>query len=346
MNRLALVVGLAGAVMFGFVRRLFKGPKHPRWSLQFELFAEGIRHYMLLHERYVTSGGRDKGGLATAKVPRSIAAHVAFAKTTFAGLPSEMHTPHGWDPSQPTVLYFHGGGYVSCSPGTHRELIARIAHASGARCIAPDYRLAPEAPFPAAIEDALRCYRELLASGTRPEQVFLAGDSAGGGLCLAALQRLRAGGESLPRAALLLSPWVDLEASAPSIQSNARFDYLRHGLLTHAAAQYCAGHPLRDGLISPLHADLEGLPPLLVQSGSAELFLAENEQFVARARAAGVAVTHEIEDGMVHVFQLFAGFFPEPRPAIESLGRFVRAHAQPAAQPEREPAPLAMPVSA
>ena len=143
------------------------------------------------------------------------------------------------------MLYLHGGGYVSCSPGAHRELIARIAHASGARCVTRDYRLAPEAPFPAAIEDALRCYDELLASGVRPEQLFLAGDSAGGGLCLAMLQRLRANGQPLPRAALLLSPWVDLEASSATIQSNADFDYLRHELLVHAAGQYGGSHPLR-----------------------------------------------------------------------------------------------------
>lgn len=326
-KRLSLVLGMIGTVIAAALRRIFAGPKHPQWSFRTELFLEGARYYMRRHAEHVRGGGSVKAGSAAVPIPRAVARKVAHAFGELAGLPAEIHTPRDWDPSQPTLLYLHGGGYVACSPGTHRELIARIALATGARCYAPEYRLAPEHPFPGAIDDAVACYRALLAAGVRPEQLFVSGDSAGGGLSLALMQRLREAGEALPRAAVLLSPWVDLEAGGATFHSNAGFDYLLHELVDGAAVQYANGHDRRHPLISPIHADLAGFPPLLVQSGSAELFFAENELFVERARAAGVPVVHEIEHGMVHVFQLFAGFLPECRPALRSIGGFVREHA-------------------
>jgi acetyl esterase/lipase len=199
--------------------------------------------------------------------------------------------------------------------------------ASGARAIAVDYRKAPEFPFPAPVDDAEAAYRALLDSGVSPDTVFVGGDSAGGGLTLALLQRIKAAGLPMPRAALLLSPWVDLECGGASIAQNARYDYLPVPGLAWGAEQYLQGTDRRHPQASAVHADLSGLPPLLIQTGSAELFLTENEILAERARASGVAVTHEVEEGMVHVFQAFASFVPEVNAAIERIGAFVRAHA-------------------
>jgi acetyl esterase/lipase len=199
--------------------------------------------------------------------------------------------------------------------------------ASGARAIAVEYHKAPEFPFPVPVDDAEAAYRALLGSRVSPETLFVAGDSAGGGLTLALLQRIKAAELPMPRAAILLSPWVDLECGGASIAQNARYDYLPVPGLAWGAQQYLQGTDRRNPQASAVHADLKGLPPLLIQTGGAELFLSENQLLAERARAAGVEVTHEIDEGMVHVFQAFASFAPEVNGAIERIGVFVRARA-------------------
>jgi acetyl esterase/lipase len=202
-----------------------------------------------------------------------------------------------------------------------------MALASGARCIAPDYRLAPEHPFPAALDDALAVYRALLGAESSPDRLFLGGDSAGGGLALATMLQLRDAGEPLPRAAVLLSPWVDLSLSAEELAGLGPYDYLNAKMLLDAAPKYAGTHPLSHPLVSPLYADLHGLPPLLVQTGEWELFCQQNQRFVDRARSHGVRVQHEIEPGMLHVFPAFARLLPQGRAALRSLGQYVRSFA-------------------
>jgi epsilon-lactone hydrolase len=219
---------------------------------------------------------------------------------------------------------------VVCSPATHRDLVSRIAVASAARAVALDYRKAPEYPFPAPIDDAEAAYRALIESGTPAEQIFVGGDSAGGGLALALLQRAREHGLPMPKGAVLLSPWVDLECAGESIAENARFDYLPVPGLPWGADNYLQGTDKRHPHASAVYADLTGLPPLLIQTGSAELFLSENQVLAERARAAGLDVTHEIDEGMIHVYQAFATFVPECGRAIERIGAFIRRHAAPA----------------
>jgi acetyl esterase/lipase len=187
-----------------------------------------------------------------------------------------------------------------------------------------DYRKAPEHPYPAAIDDAFAAYGALLAEGVAPSSILLGGDSAGGGLALALLQRLRDAGLPQPRAAILLSPWVDLTARGGTIDANERYDYLSGEMLVWGAATYLAGADANGPLASPIYADLRGLPPLLVQTGGGEIFLDQNLAFVARARAAGVPVSHEVSDGMVHVFQAFAGF-PAASQALASIAAFVKS---------------------
>ena len=334
-------VGVVPRTRFGFAllvlrvfftvlfRRLFRGPKHADWDLRFEVVVEIARTLMRRGFDAAVGSGRLAGGRGmTAAIPEALRARLRHELTTHAGLPTEIHTPEGWTPGGPTLLYLHGGGYVTCSPRTHRALISRIATETGARCIAVEYRKAPAYPFPMPVDDALLAYRELLAAGVAPQTLFVAGDSAGGGLTLALLQRLRAEGDPLPRGAILLSPWVDLEGAGASVRENAAFDYLTDEMLAYGAAAYVSGGDRRDPLVSAVHADLRGLPPLLVQTGGAELFLSENEKLVARAREQGVEVVHEVEPGMVHVYQAFAQFVPgAANRAFAGIGRFVRDRA-------------------
>jgi len=339
MNAALLVFMAMMTVLWVAIRRLFRGPLHPGWSYRYEVIAEILRkandHGLSL------SIAQMRGMMLEARLHPLVSRTVRHERTTFAGMPAEVFTVEGWTESNPTILYFHGGGYVVCSPSTHRDLVSRIAMASGARAIAVAYRKAPEFPFPAPIDDAEAAYRALLESGTAPDNVFLGGDSAGGGLTLALLQRIKDGGLPMPRAGVLLSPWVDLECGGASIAENARYDYLPAHGLAWGAGQYLQGTDPRHPHVSAIHADLAGLPPLLIQTGGAELFLSENAALAERARAAGVDVTHEVEPGMVHVFQAFASFVPEVNAAIERVGAFIRSRAAgataPAVAPPHEP---------
>jgi acetyl esterase/lipase len=325
MNALIFVLTTMLTVLWIAIRRIFRGPLHPGWSYRYEALAEILRKANA--QGLSMPVERMRRSMLPARLHPRIARAVTHTRSTFAELPAETFTPTGWTPADPTILYMHGGGYVVCSPATHRDLISRIAVASGARTIAIDYRKAPEHPFPAPIDDAEAAYRALIQSGTAAEQIFVGGDSAGGGLALALLQRVRERGLPMPKGAILLSPWVDLECGGESIQKNARFDYLPVPGLAPFAAHYLQGADKLHPHASAVHAELAGLPPLLIQTGSAELFLSENQALAERARAAGVDVTHEIDEGMIHVYQAFTTFIPECGGAIERIGAFVRRHA-------------------
>jgi len=222
------------------------------------------------------------------------------------------------------LLYLHGGGYVIGSINTHRELVARIARAAGVRGLALDYRLAPEHPFPAAVEDATAAYAWLLERGYAPEKVVIAGDSAGGGLTLATLVSARDRGLPMPAAAVCLSPWVDLEGIGESMTERADLDPLvQREALRRMASLYLAGADPRTPLAAPLYADLRGLPPLLIQVGTWETLYDDATRIAERARAAGVPVVLEPWEEMIHVWQLFSNV-PEAREATERIGGFIR----------------------
>lgn len=224
------------------------------------------------------------------------------------------------------LLYFHGGGYILGSVHSHRDLIARLSAASGARALALDYRRAPEHPFPAPVEDAVAAYRWMLDQGLRPENVALAGDSAGGGLVAAALVALRDRGAPLPAAGVLLSPWVDMEAQGDSMKTRADVDpMVQRELVLGMAETYLGGGDPRDPLAAPLHADLSGLPPLLIQVGDHETLLDDATRLAKAARGAGVSVELEPWERMVHVWQIFAKELPEGRLAIERIAAFLGA---------------------
>lgn len=228
-----------------------------------------------------------------------------------------------------TVFYCHGGGYYFCSPASHRPLVFGLAARSGARTFSLDYRLAPEHPFPAALDDALAAYRALLAEGTPPDSIVVAGDSAGGGLALATLVALRDAGDPLPAAGVLFSPWTDLAATGSTIETNDGLDPMFCGAAIGRAARFYVGetdptHPY----LSPLYADLSGLPPLLIQASSTEVLLDDARRVAERARAADVEVELEIWPKMPHVWHLWTPFVPEARQALERAAQFVRLHAR------------------
>lgn len=222
------------------------------------------------------------------------------------------------------ILYFHGGGYATGSIATHRDLACRLSAVSGVRVLLVDYRLAPEHPFPAAVADGTAVYHYVLQNGFTPEQIILGGDSAGGGLALALLLALRDGGQALPAAAFALSPWVDLALTGESLHSNAANDpVLTMAQLQEFAGWYLGNTDPHTPLASPLYADLKGLPPLLIQVGTAEILLDDARRLAAQAEAAGVPVTLDEWPEMIHGWQGFAAFLPEAFEALERMGTFV-----------------------
>jgi monoterpene epsilon-lactone hydrolase len=240
------------------------------------------------------------------------------------GVPAEWIRPERAGAG--ALVYFHGGGYVMGSIATHRLLLAGLATVAEIPVLAVDYRLAPEHPHPAAVEDAVRAYRWVLAQGADPGTVVLGGDSAGGGLTVAALLALRDAGEGTPAGGVCISPWTDLTLGGDTHRTKAESDPLvTRRILEMGADAYLAGAPATTPTASPLFGDLAGLPPLLVQVGSEEVLLDDARGLVERARDAGVDATLEVWDEMFHVWHAFAMLLPEGQQAIDRIGRWVRA---------------------
>ncbi|TBW54322.1 alpha/beta hydrolase [Marinobacter halodurans] len=246
---------------------------------------------------------------------------VRFEPSIIDGVPYNIVTC-GPDEGESAMLYLHGGAFTIGSPDTHRGLTGHLAKATGATLYVPDYRLAPEHVYPAALEDALTLYRHLLSQGYTPGRISIAGDSAGGGLTLALAVRLKQDKLPLPGALVMLSPWVDLthgEVHTPDVEP-----VLQLGWIKAAAEDYRGDLPLDDPRISPVNADLSGLPPMLIQVGSQEILLNDARRLAARAREAGVDVTLQEFDRLWHVFQIHAGPLEAANRAIEQIARFLR----------------------
>jgi acetyl esterase/lipase len=252
-----------------------------------------------------------------------VEAEFVFDEMRLGGVPA-LHCQSG--PAHAgALIYLHGGAFVSGSAHGYRGLAANIGKAAGLVTFALDYRLAPEHPFPAAIEDVLAAYRALLDSGMKAERIAFAGDSAGGGLALSSLLKIRNEGLPPPAAGYLLSPWADMTCTVETMASKAEEDpALDQAGLQVAASQYLSGTPADDPLASPAHADLSGLPPLLVQVGSAEILLGDALAIAARAGCGGTHVQLEVWPEMVHVWQAFAFMLDEGQSAIDAAGRFLR----------------------
>lgn len=254
-----------------------------------------------------------------------VAPDLTFTADNLAGLPTlRIASPGAAEDA--ALLYLHGGAYVAGSAQGYRGLAGEMARAAGVTGYAVDYRLAPEAPFPAAVNDAVAAYQALLSRGFAANRIVLAGDSAGGGLVAAALVALRDAGTALPAAAVLVSPWADLTGTAATLVSKAAADPSLTPKGLHAGARHYLGtasatHPLA----SPVFADFTGLPPLLIQVGSAEILLDDAVRLAGAAGAANVAVRLEIWPDMVHVWHAFGFMLEEGRRAIAGAGDFLRA---------------------
>lgn len=249
---------------------------------------------------------------------------VEVGKDEIGGVPAEIVTPsaHGAG----TLLYLHGGGYAIGSPASHRHLVGALAAASRTRAFALDYRRAPENPFPAAVDDALAGYRGLLGAGTAPGSIVIGGDSAGGGLTAAALLAIRDAGLALPAAGVLISPWTDLTNESESYRTHADRDPLVFQEdIDRWRDAYLAGADPRTPLASPLHADLSGLPPLLIHVGSEEVLLDDSRKLAERCEAAGVEADLEIWPGMIHVWHWFGDYLDEAGSAVRRIGEFMGA---------------------
>jgi epsilon-lactone hydrolase len=223
------------------------------------------------------------------------------------------------------ILYFHGGMYLVGSPKAHRQHVVKFVKGCNMKALVFDYRLAPENPFPAALDDAMQAYDYLLATGYEPADIVFAGDSAGGGLCLATLLATKEKCLPLPAAAAVLSPWTDLMLTGKSYQSNKKKCFSPEGCAEHASQMYAGSNDRSDPLISPLYGNLQGLPPLHISAGGNEILLDDSISFAQKARDAGVEVMLRIDRGMCHCYPVFGDLFRESKLALAEICQFLKS---------------------
>jgi monoterpene epsilon-lactone hydrolase len=260
------------------------------------------------------------------KLVGKIPLHVRVDALKIGDAYTEWIVPPNAD-EQHVILYFHGGGYVSGSVAIHKLLCTSLAQATGVRILLPEYRLAPENPFPAALDDAVTAYHWLLAQGFEPTNIIIAGDSAGGGLALATSLSLRDVGKVLPAAVVCISPWTDLKLTGNTYLTKAKADpILITKALRYWALNYTDEDNLFNPLVSPVYADFHDFPPLLIQVGSEEILLDDAVAVAKKAKSAGVDVTLKIWPGMWHVWHATGTWLPESREALEEIGQFVRGY--------------------
>ena len=253
------------------------------------------------------------------------ARRVGVEKTQVCGLDAEWLTPEKAIKNK-VLLYLHGGAYVLGSCASHRHLISYLARAGEIEALVPEYRLAPEHRFPAAINDCVAVYEYLLADGYAGKDIVIAGDSAGGGLSVATLLALRDKGVEMPAAAVLMSPWLDLSASGDSHRTRDGADpWFNAADIPVVARYYCEADQVRDPLVSPVYAEMSGMPPIHIQVGDDEILLSDATRLVDNVRAAGGVADIDVWNEMWHVFQAFLLVMPESREAIDRLGAYIRS---------------------
>jgi epsilon-lactone hydrolase len=256
--------------------------------------------------------------------PAMLPKGIEFQEIEIGGITAEWLIPVSRS-TDAVIVHLHGGGYVSGSPELHRMLTSQLSKCLGARVLVPNYRLAPEYPFPAALDDSLAVYHSLVSEGHDPAGIVLSGDSAGGGLALATVMCLRDAGEPLPAAVVCMSPWTDLELKNPSCTEKADDEALLTVPVLEAwALEYAGGAGLGDPLLSPVNGNYSGFPPMLIQVGSEELLLDDARLVARKAEAAGVRVELRIWEGLWHVWQVLGSLVPENEATFAEIGGFLR----------------------
>jgi len=263
----------------------------------------------------------EKGATRYAKIPKEI----TIKEQVIEGIKSEWLIPDGANPEK-LILYVHGGGYVSGSCSDHRAFVSKFAKNTGVTILVYEYRLAPENPFPAAVDDSIKVYQWILASGFKPENILIAGESAGGGLCLAILLALKEQSIALPVAAVAISPWTDLTCSSESYKTKNKMSLAPLNSWTVFSKYYVGENQATNPLISPLFGDLKGLPPILINSGVDDELFEDGEKFYLKAKRAGVDINFRAGIGMVHCYPLLAPFFREATQSMDEIVGFVRQH--------------------
>lgn len=291
-------------------------------SIQAILFNWGMRATFrskpihLLDEKVLRDG---VDAMAPKHPPKGVTREIVAAPVN-----GEWHRAEDGDAGR-TILYLHGGGYVFGSPRSHSALTYALAKEARAEVFSLDYRMASEHPFPAAVDDAVAAYEWLLAQGRDPERMSVGGDSAGGGLTLALLVSIKARGLPMPACAFLFSPWTDLAATGASLDTNEKTDAMFKKVhIVEGAKRYLAAADPKAPLASPLYADLEGLPPVLIFASRSEILRDDSTRLKEKLDGAGVQATLIMEKGLIHVWPIFAGRFPEAMKAIRNTAAFIR----------------------
>ncbi|HLK35552.1 MAG TPA: alpha/beta hydrolase fold domain-containing protein [Polyangiaceae bacterium] len=306
--------------------RLRRGPLRPGWSFLLECAVRFLRRGTARVEAWPPQ--RLRAAMEARRPPQPMARRCERRAELVGGVDGEWFIPPG-APADAALIYVHGGSFVAGSSRTYADAIARLALAAGLATFAPNYRLAPEHPYPAGALDVLAVFRALVEGGTAAARIGLAGESAGGNLALKVLLLLRDAGEASPAATVITSGWFDMTGSLPSVQANERFDYGSRVLLRAQAGQASGGAALDDPAISLVHADLRGIAPILIQAGTAEMLLDESQLVYRHAVEAGVDARFEALVEMPHAATLLAEFAPEGARAVESGARFIRDRVTP-----------------
>lgn len=305
------------------IRRLLLGPTLPSWSWRTEWTVAALRAVIAKAATYGEDPRLQRLGMrARTPVPYSLKGRVSVRRSRLGDIVADRVTPRELRRDR-TLVYFHGGGYIFGGPGTHRQFVAQLAVATGATAIAPTYRLAPIDKFPAAVDDAEAAYEAVLQTGIAADRVVVAGDSAGGGLALALLLRLRSHGRPMPAGAVLLSPYADLDHRSYTITSNERTDFLPAEEMSTPNDFYAGDDVRTHPEASPVHGDLTGLPPLLILAGGAEMLLGDSLDLKRNADRDGVVAELVVEPEMMHVWPVVVPWEPAAARALDTVARWL-----------------------
>ena len=325
MHLIKMWIAAALAVVRVTISRLLLGPTLPSWTWRTEWAVAGARAIITVAaERPNDVVTKQFGRLVRAPVPPSLRSSVRVHRVKLGESTADRYIRLGESTDEATLLYFHGGGYIFGNPGTHRQFIARLVHATRTAAYAPPYRLAPEYRFPAAVEDGLSAYQTMLDRGIDPGSLIVCGDSAGGGLAVATLHRARRMGIPLPAGVILFSPYFDLRHTAYTIPLNASTDYLPLAELSEPNHRYTSPEQLDNPEASPLRADLTGFPRMLIFAGGAEMILDDAVRFKDNADAAGVDATLIIEKEMMHVWPALVPWQEASHRTLEQCAEWMR----------------------